>query len=543
MAKTRAQGSARKNERFSTVPPTRVPRSVFDRSYTHKTTLDSGLLYPVYADELLPGDTITWRPAFFARLATPLKPFMDGLHLDWQVFAVPIRLVHDNFVKMMGERLNPDDHIDYQVPQMQAPPSIGHPPGTLADYLGIPVGVADLRHSAYWHRAYNLIWNEWYRDENLQDQVVVDTDDADSDVADYQLLRRGKRKDYFTGALPFAQKGDDVLLSLGTSAPVDITASGTWLFQGQSSNETMRIVPNAGGANQVNADFQSTAGSGPWMTANEGTQYLAGLSATADLANALGPNVNALRLAIAQQQFLERDARGGTRYREVTLAHFGVVTDDIRLYRPQLLSTGSMAIGPMPVPNTTGPSGGANQGDLAAYAMGTQVGRGFNYSATEHCLLLGMVSVRADLTYQQGLNRMFSRKTRLDFYWPDFAHLGEQAVLSKEIYADGTGDEALGTGDFSVWGYQPRYEEYRHRTSQITGQFRSTHPTPLDVWHLGLDFDTTRPSLDDTFIQENPPVSRIVAVPSEPEFLLDCFFKITHARPMPKFGTPGLTRF
>jgi len=544
MARTRASGSRRNDERFATIPSTRLPRSAFNRSYSHKTTIDSGLLYPLHVDEVLPGDTVHFQPAFFARMATPLKPFMDGLHFDWQMFHCPMRLVWDNFIRMMGERPDPGDHNDYTIPQMVAPAAVGHLVGSLSDYLTLPTDVPDYTHSTMWHRMYNLVFREWYRDENLTDPPVVDVGDGPDTSTDYVLLRRGKRKDYFTGALPFAQKGTAMPLPLGTSAPILGTVAITGTGPPEFAIDTGNIEKLTGASASTNVSWDSvisgSGGDADWSDPN-----LIGSSAglTADLANATAATINEMRVAISMQQLLERDARGGTRYREMVLSHFGVQTDDIRLLRPELLLTGSTPINPTPVAQTIYAQSGLQTvfGDLAAFVTAQAVGRGFVKTFSEHGMLMLIGSVRADLSYQQGLNRMFSRLTRVDHFFPDLAHIGEQAVLSREIYTDGTGDPVGQTGDFSVWGFQPRYEEYRHRQSVITGEFRSTFAQSLDIWHAGLDF-ATRPVLNNAFIEENPPISRLITVVEEPEFLLDCYFKIRHVRPMPQYSVPGLLR-
>lgn len=469
------------------------------------------------------------RPSFLARLATPVHPYMDGIHLDYQFFAIPLRLVWDNFTKMMGERTDPDDHNDYTIPQMVAPATVGHGVGKIADYLTIPTGVPDFTHSCLFHRAYYLCWNTWFRDENLQDSLIIPMDDGPDLESEYEIQKRGKRKDYLTGSLPFSQKGDPVQMPIGSTAPVVGTTDGVPTFQHLvgGENEPMYIS----NTDDVRLDNLNNTDELRWDSPE----------LEVDLSSATSATINEMRQAIAIQHLLERDARGGSRYVEHNLVHFGVRVPDLRLFRPELLASGSMPLDPSTVPSTTD-GVGEGLGELGAYAVNSQVGRGFVKTFDEHMIIMGFISCRAELTYQQGLNRMFSRKTRYEFFYPDLAHIGEQAVLSREIYVDGTGDEALQTGDFSVWGYQPRYEEYRHRTSVISGQFRSEFAQSLDVWHLALDF-ATRPVLNDAFIVEDPPIARIVIDGLAPELLVDSYYKIKHVRPMPKFGTPGLLRF
>lgn len=550
-----ARPSAR-GHRFDQVPAPRVQRSSFVKPSTKKHTLESGLLYPLYIEEILPGDTVSMRASFFGRLQTLDFPILDNIYFDTFWFYAPNRILWDNWARFLGAQDDPTDSIDFSMPILSEDEggSGEFEVGSLPDAFGLPLGNViqageSIRADPF--RMYNLVWNEWFRDQNLQNSLSVPrTDGPDEyhlsgDVAGgiYALRRRGKRHDYFTSCLPWPQKGDAVALPLGTSAPVIGNGDGIGLTNTDQAFGMASLIATKEMRIDVGA-YGLAAGDAytPGAAANEST--VLGLTPDptrsgmiADLTDAIGATINEMREAIAIQQILERDARMGTRYTERIFGQFGVVVPDFTAQRPEYLGGSINRVGLLQVAQTTAqanPTMSDAKGSLAAYAQ-LQASSGFTRSFVEHGWIMCLGAIRADITYQQKIDRMWTRETRFDFYDPMLAHLGEQAVLNKEIAW------FPASAPNGVFGYQERWAEYRYKSSEITGKFRSDAAGTLDAWHLGLDF-SAEPDLNATFIEDNPPLSRVLAVTSEPQCLLDCYFNMRHVRPMPVYSVPGLER-
>jgi hypothetical protein len=581
MAKNSAR-SHRKNNRFSQIPNSPIQRSVFDRSHDYKTTMDAGYLIPFFVDEVLPGDTFKLRVNAFVRMNTLIAPFMDNVFMDTFFFFVPTRLVWDNWQRFCGEQKNPGDSTDFLIPSLAGTNKFST--GEIFDYMGIPTDVVINSTStpinALPFRAYNLIYNEWFRDENLIDSIPVNTGDGPDLVTNYTLRKRAKRHDYFTSALPWPQKGPSVEIGLSGNAPVNgFDGSTSFDFVSPSFNGS---VANGGfqlGANNSNYlnGLKINWGSGATQGGLEGSQILqkqygsgytniigqvgstdtdfnfagslqgynfkfsggklTALGSTdgiyADLSGVNAVSINDLRQAFQIQKFYEKWARGGSRYTETLRVMFNVISPDARLQRPEYLGGTHSRVNIVPTAQTSSTDSTSPQSNLSAFGVLGDSAHGFNKSFVEHGYVIGLVCLRADITYQQGLNRMWSRRQLFDFYWPTLAHLGEQVVYNREIYTQG--DEQ----DNGVFGYQERYAEYRYKPSMITGKLRSTDPQTLDVWHLAQKFDTL-PKLNQGFIEENPPINRVIAVQNEPQFFADFWFDLKTSRPMPVYSVPGL---
>lgn len=582
MAKNSAR-SHRKNNRFSQIPNSPIQRSVFDRSHDYKTTMDAGYLIPFFVDEVLPGDTFKLRVNAFVRMNTLIAPFMDNVFMDTFFFFVPTRLVWDNWQKFCGEQKNPGDSTDFLIPTLTHTSGSNNiitkfTPGSIFDYMGLPTSTNSPDSNIPFYvnalpfRAYNLIFNEWFRDENLIDSLPVQTGDGPDNVNNYKLLKRAKRHDYFTSALPWPQKGPSVDVGLTGNAPVVGFGNGnnwelrsptgsnaTWSLntptsgtnsgikysplQGNETGQPLLALPSASNGNKLGFQNQSNEGVYSPLTSLSGNGSLTftnfnlfpsgGNSVYADLSDVSAITINDLRQAFQIQKFYEKWARGGSRYTETLRVMFNVISPDARLQRPEYLGGTHSRVNVVPTAQTSSTDSVSPQSNLSAFGVLGDSAHGFNKSFVEHGYVIGLVCLRADITYQQGLNRMWSRRQLFDFYWPTLAHLGEQVVYNREIYAQGTAD------DDGVFGYQERYAEYRYKPSMITGKLRSTDPQSLDVWHLAQKFEAL-PKLNQDFIEENPPINRVIAVQNEPQFFADFWFDLKTSRPMPVYSVPGL---
>uniref|UniRef100_A0AAU8B8G0 Major capsid protein n=1 Tax=Dulem virus 196 TaxID=3145673 RepID=A0AAU8B8G0_9VIRU len=512
---------------FKQLPDVSFGRNTFNRTYSHLTTLDAGLLYPVLRMEVTPGETIKLDASFFGRINTLIVPSYANIYADFHIWYVPSRLVWKNFNAFMGEsynsyggaKVNPDDYL---TPICNAPTG-GFPRYGVADYLSVPPAVEGLFMRADFLRSYNLIWNCFYRSETLQTPVLVPTDDGPDDYGLYNLLPRGKRFDYFTSCLPSPQRGESVYIPLGSSAPV-VTTTDVSRF-------------NASYGASIGLRYGHIGVSSASAFINEGA-VADGLPTgfKADLTTAAGTTVQAFRNLVALNQFLERENRYGDRIQEIIFGHFGVKAPDYRLQVPEYLGGTTIRVNISSVPQTSASETDVTpQGNLSAYGIIAHSGSGFFRSFVEHGLILGLLSIRTDLQYQQGVDRMFTRRKKLDFLWPELAGLSDQEVYNREIYADGS------DADSEIFGYQERFGDYRFYNSYVSGKMRTSDPQSLDVWHTAQYFNN-RPRLNSEFIEENPPIDRLIAVQNEPQFTIDCFFEIEDTLPLPLYGIPGLER-
>lgn len=544
---------------FAEIPAPNILRSVFDRSHNHKTTISSNWLYPVYSDEMLPGDTFQCDMSVVTRMTTAIVPAMDNIYEEVYAFVVPMRLLQDHFEEMMGAWKDPTDTTQYINPVVKAP-SGGFGFGSLYDYLGLPCDVAGIEVDAKYPRAYYKIYNDWFRKGAIEAELSFSTGDG-VDTTNYVLQKRYKRADYFTSALPYMQKGPAASIGLAGYAPVEANPSTTtsditpfrlydvnagkygYLSPVNTLSSAIAIGVPTGSATvrgitvnpthvQNPSDYSQEVGEGVTQLLSSG--YNAYLSLRANLNNSSAVTISSLRTAFALQRWEEALARAtGGRYVEIIKAFFNVDCPDYRLQRAEFIGKLKFDINLQTVIQTSSTDSVTPQGNLAAVGYGSAFKPLFRYSANEHCVLMVLANIRTDNTYQYGINRMFSRKTKYDYFWSQFQFLSEQEVLNKEIYAQGT------SADDQVWAYQERYAEYRYFPNQVTGQFRSNHPQSLDIWHYAQKF-TSLPVYGQTFLKENTAISRNLAVQNYPEFWSDMTFIVTAIRPMAVYSVPGL---
>lgn len=539
-------------QHYNQVPRANVPRARFKRDYSLLTTMNEGDLVPIYCDEVLPADTAKIDLNALMRMSTPLYPVMDNCYCDFYFFFVPSRLLWEHFENLMGQNDSTfwAEKVEYTTPKTTAPTG-GWNVGTLADYFGIPTGVENLQVNSLPFRAYVKIWNEWFRDENLQQPVTMSKTDATTagsntgtELTDAeaggQPLKVCKYKDYFTSCLPSPQKGEAVALPMTGGVPIGFYNPST----GDVTTKTdkMKAIATEAGldGNPFYANYWDM-GDGPYANkglalSNSKSSAVSGVNLGADLSNATAATINELRQAIAVQHILERDARTGTRYKEILQGAWGVISPDARLDRSEYIGGYRLPININQVIQTSSTDSTSPQGNTAAFSMTTMSRNMATYSATEHGFIIGLAAVRVDHSYQQGLSRMWTRSTRFSYYDPMLANLGEQAVLNQEIYAQGNAQ------DEEVFGYQEAWADYRYRTNMITGEMRSTYAQTLDAWHYADKYKSL-PTLSSDWIKEGTEnIDRTIAVQSDNgrQFICNFYFDQTWTRAMPIYSIPGL---
>ena len=536
---------------FSYLPTIDIKRSSFKRPSTHKTTFNAGDLIPIYVDsDILPGDTIKMKMASLTRMQTPLFPVMDNAYMDIYYFFVPHRLVWKHWKEFWGENNLTawEQQTEYTIPQIEAPSSTGWTAGTIADYMGIPIGIDGISVNHLPFRAYCKIWNDWFRDENLKDPCMITDDETTvtgTNSGDYvtyaeagaKPLKVAKFHDYFTSALKAPQKGPSVNIPLGTTAPIiGVTPKTTIPGFPTDTDLVNKQLGNILIQNQENEIYNTLYTDTGVAIETQTINTNIGLAA--DLSNALGATINQLRQAFAVQAFYEAQSRGGSRYIEFIKNIFGVTSPDGRLQRPEYLGGTRVRINMDQVLQTSSTDATSPQGNTAAFSCTVETDEDlFTYSATEHGTLMGVACIRTDHTYQQGINRMWNRKKFTDFYIPQFANLGEQAILNKEIYASGTASD-----DEAVFGYQEAWADYRYMPNRISGEMRSTYSTSLDYMHYGDDYNAL-PTLSSSWIDETQVnIDRTIAVTSSNanQFFSDFYFDPVYIRPMPVYSVPAM---
>lgn len=523
---------------FGNIPNQNMRRSKLKRPSSHKTTMNAGDIVPIYRDELLPGDTVKIKLSSLIRMTTPMDPVMDNAWMDVYFFAIPRRLVWNHWKEFMGENTTKPwtQTTVYTIPKTTAPTG-GWTKGSIAHYMGMRMNTNNIWIDSCYLRAYVLCYNEWFRNENLIEPAAMSEGDATtsgSNGTDYVIdpekggmcLKATRYADYFSRALPEPQKGISVYVPIGETAPIigtNVTPYGTSTI-------------DSGLLNKELGQYRDSTGNEP-LYAIGGVETLGAnksIGLAADLSNAVGASINDLRMAYSIQKLMEVDARSGSRYIEIIRGHFHVTSPDARQQRPEYLGGARIPINMTQVVNQSGQSG-EPLGDTAAMSLTLDSRNMVSYSSTEHQIILGLAVIRTERSYQQGIDKILQRQTKYDFYWPELANIGEQAIKEKEIYAQGTAD------DDEVFGYQEAWAEYRYSQNRITGELNSDYATPLDSWHYGDDY-SSKPTLSDDWVRESKTnVDRTLAIQDQDQFIADFYFDQTWVRPMPIYSVPGLT--
>ena len=527
--------SVMQNHEFNQVPQQKLPRSVFNRNSTVKMAFNHGELVPFFVDEIIPGDSFKVDISMFTRLATPLFPIMDNIKLDVYGFFCPSRILWDNFEKFQGAQDNPGDSIDYNLPTVDVSSMTTE---SIADYMGIPVSPSARSNAqnvnALPFRMYNMVYNEWFRSQDLINSLTVTKTDGPDTPGNYSIQKVAKMHDYFTSALPNPQKGDAIDLPLGSSAPVIGDGGNINLYNSLDSTER-NITSDTSGDLRLNSN--PTSGGDARLTTTAANSGM-----IADLTNATAATINSLREAFQLQRLLERDQRSGTRYVEILKARYGVTSPDFRLQRPEFLFHKRVNLATTPIAQTSasGQSGSSTPlGNLAGIGTAGDNGFGYSQSFVEHGYVMYFICARADLTYQEGIDRMWTKQTRYDLFMPELQGLGEQEIYNRELFYTDEASGVDGTNNSAVFGYIPRYDEYRFKNSKILGRFRSNATATFDPWHLSQEFGTL-PTLNQTFLEENAPMSRIKATSGDPDYIFDSYIAQKCARPLTLYGVPGM---
>lgn len=564
----------RNNEgHFNQIPEMRVSRSRFKRKQNIKFTCNAGQLIPFYVDEVLPGDTFSVDTSAICRMSTPIFPVMDNCYMDYYYFFVPNRIVWEHWKQFCGENDTNawTQETEYGIPQLVIN-SIGDTgklpkESSILDYMGIPTKIIDttdttgngnrtLTINALPIRGYVKIWNEWFRDQNIDNPAVNKNDDSltrytDTATTKEQILQQAiqggrplwvnKFHDFFTSALPSPQKGSAQIVPITGVAKVKQYTNAALTQQPIPSVNTTQLSFTT----ELNPILIGGVDDAISLHGNTGIENGVYRFVGADMATTgVGATINDLRNAFAVQQFLEADARGGTRYRELIRNHFGVAIDDTTVQIPEYLGGQRHMINVSQVVQTSETTATSPQGNAAAISVTPFSDNSFTKSFQEHGFVIGVCCIRNDNTYQQGIEKMWSRHSKFDYYWPEFAHLGEQAILNKEIFAQGKAQDTIKyeNKDEEAFGYQEAWAEYRMKPNRVSGKFRSNAEGTLDSWHYADNYATLPTLSQDWLATDESVIYRTLAVQDQPQFIVDCMVDNTTVRRMPIYSVPGLDK-